>query len=176
MTAACRGRLSWSAPARAMTPETAVNPGFPVSAAAQWQLREGKARQITAKTEAPIVGDGENEGRPERRCKRNSSVHGATPGAGWRIGGDVVGRNRRDGGFGAENESMVSVYGPRRRKSPRCPWKIGGAWGRREGRSIPPKSMPGVEGARFELRWSNSDGNGGSEGKANEPIQTDTRY
>ena len=118
MTAACRGRLSWSAPARAMTPETAVNPGFPVSAAAQWQLREGKARQITAKTEAPIVGDGENEGRPERRCKRNSSVHGATPGAGWRIGGDVVGRNRRDGGFGAENESMVPMYGSRRRTSP----------------------------------------------------------
>ena len=35
----------------------------------------------------------------------------------------------------------------------RCrPWKNGGAWGRREGRSSPPKSMPGVEGSRFALR------------------------
>ena len=60
----------------------------------------------------------------------------------------------------------------------RCrPWKYGGAWGRREGRSSPPKSMPVVEGARFVLRrWSRADGSGGSEGKGNEPIRTDTRY
>ena len=59
----------------------------------------------------------------------------------------------------------------------RCrPWKNGGAWGRREGRSSPPKSMPGVEGSRFALRWSGADGNSGSEGEGNGPIQTDTRY
>ena len=67
-----------------MTPESAVNPGFPVSAAERWQLWEGKARRRlgTAKTEAPMVGDGENEGRPESRSRRNARVHGAIPGAG----------------------------------------------------------------------------------------------
>ena len=54
----------------------------------------------------------------------------------------------------------------------RCrPWKNGGAWGRRAGRSSPPKSVRGVEGARFALRWSGADGNGGSEGEGNEPTQ-----
>ena len=59
----------------------------------------------------------------------------------------------------------------------RCrPWKSGRAWGIREGRSSPPKLMPGVEGSRFALRWSGADGNGASEGEGNGPIQTDTRY
>ena len=31
--------------------------------------------------------------------------------------------------------------------------------------------MPGVEGSRFALRWSGTDGNGGSEGEGNEPIR-----
>ena len=56
------------------------------------------------------------------------------------------------------------------------PWKNGGAWGRREGRSSSPKSMPAVEGSRFALRWSGADGNGGSERERNGSIQTDTRY
>ena len=38
------------------------------------------------KTESP-----KNEGRPERRSRRSASVNGAIPGAGERIGGDVVG-------------------------------------------------------------------------------------
>ena len=66
-----------------------------------------------------MVDDGENEGRPESRSRRSTSVHGAIPEAGWRIGGDLVGRNRPDKGFGAEKESMVSLYGPWRRKSPK---------------------------------------------------------
>ena len=66
-----------------MTPELAVNPGFPVSAAERWQLWERKARRRlgTAKTEAPMVSDGENEGRPEGRFRKNASVHGEIPGA-----------------------------------------------------------------------------------------------
>ena len=60
---------------------------------------------------------------------------------------------------------MVSLYGPRRRRRRRFrPWKNGGAWGKREERSSPPKSMLGVEGSRFALRWSGADGDGGSEG------------
>ena len=55
-----------------------------------------------------MVGDGENEGRPESRSRRSASVHGAIPGAASEIGGDLVGRNRPDEGFGAEKESMVS--------------------------------------------------------------------
>ena len=66
-----------------------------------------------------MVGDGENEGRRKSRSRRSGSVHGAIPGAGWRIGGDIMGRNRPDEGFEAEKESMVSLYGPWRRKSPR---------------------------------------------------------
>ena len=100
-----------------MTPESAVNPAFPVAAVERWQLWEVKARR-RAKTEAPIVGDGENEGRPESRSRRSESAHGTIPGAGHRIGGDLVGRNRPDERFG-EKESMVSLYGPRRRTSPK---------------------------------------------------------
>ena len=165
-----------------MTPESAVNPALPVAAVERWQLWEVKARRRIlgrAKTEAPMVGAGGNEGRPESRSRRSTSVHGAIPGA-ERIGGDLVGRNRPDEGFGAEKESMVSLYeyGPRRRKSPKISsveewWRMG----HEGGRSSPPKSMPGVEGARFALRqWRRADGSGGSEGKGNEPIQTDTRY
>ena len=77
-----------------------------------------------------MVGDGENEGRPESRSRRSASVHGAIPGAGWRIGSDLVGRKRLDECFGAEKESMVSLYGPRRRKSPKASsvegwWRMG---------------------------------------------------
>ena len=47
--------------------------------------------------------------------------------------------------FGAENESMVSLYGPRRRKSPKVSsvkewWRMG-----QEGGEVEP--MPGVEGS-----------------------------
>ena len=66
-----------------------------------------------------MVGDGENEGRPESRSRRSVSVHGAIPGANSRTGGNLVGRNRSDEGFGAEKESMVSLYGRRWRKSPK---------------------------------------------------------
>ena len=93
------------------------------------------------------------------------------------IGGDLVGRNRPDEGLGAKKESMVSLYGPRRRKSPKVSsvdeWRMG----QEGGRSSPPNSMPGVEGAWFALRWwRRADGSGGSDGKGNEPIQADTRY
>ena len=66
-----------------MTPELEVNPGFPASPAERWQLWEAKARRMIrrAKTESPIVVDGENEGRPESRSKRSASVDGAIPGA-----------------------------------------------------------------------------------------------
>ena len=60
-----------------------------------------------------------NEGRPESRSRRSTSVHGAIPGAGKRTGGNLVGRNRLDEGVWAEKESMVSLYGPRRRKWPK---------------------------------------------------------
>ena len=66
-----------------------------------------------------MVGDEENEGRPESRSRRSASVHGTIPGAGYRIGGDLMGRNRPDEGFGAKKESMVSLYGPWRWKSPK---------------------------------------------------------
>ena len=78
----------------------------------------------------------------------------------------------------ASESAMVSLYGPRRRKSPKMSsveewWRMG----HEGGRSSPPKSMPGVEGARFALRrWRRADGSGGSEGKGNEPIQTDMWY
>ena len=90
-----------------------------------------------------------NEGRPESRSRRSTSVHGAIPGAGKQTGGNLVGRNRLDEGVWAEKESMVSLYGPRRRKSPKVSsveewWRMG----QEGGRSRPPKSMHGVEGAR----------------------------
>ena len=66
-----------------------------------------------------MVGDGENEGRPETRSRRDLSVHGAIPGAGYRFDGDLVGRISPDEGLGAKDESMVSLYGPRWRKSPK---------------------------------------------------------
>ena len=42
----------------------------------------------------------------------------------------IVGRNRQYEGFGAEKESMVSLYGPRRRTSPKVSsveewWRMG---------------------------------------------------
>ena len=82
-----------------------------------------------------------------------------------------MGRNRPDEGFGAEKESMVSLYGPWRRTSPKVSsveewWRMG-----QEGEAV-----PGVEDSRFALRWSGADGNGRSEGEGNGPIQTDTRY
>ena len=57
-----------------------------------------------------MVGAGENEGQPESRSKRSASVLGAFLGAGSRTGGDVMGRNRPDGSFGAEKGSEV-CYG-----------------------------------------------------------------
>ena len=63
--------------------------------------------------------------------------------------------------------------GGRRR---RCrPWKNGGEWGRREWRSSLPMSMPGVEGSGFAILLSGAEGNGGSEGEGNGPIQTESR-
>ena len=59
----------------------------------------------------PMVGDGENEGWPESRSRRSASVHGAIHGAGERVGVDLMGRSRLDGGFEAEKGSMVSLYG-----------------------------------------------------------------
>ena len=52
--------------------------------AERWSLWERNARRRlgTAKTEEPMVGDGENEGGPERRSRRNASVYGVIPGAG----------------------------------------------------------------------------------------------
>ena len=67
-----------------------------------------------------MMGDGENEGRSESRSMRSASVHGAIPGAGKRIVDDLVGRNRPDEGFGMWKASMVSLYGPRRRESPKA--------------------------------------------------------
>ena len=87
-------------------------------------------------------------------------------------------RNRPDEGFEADNESMVTLYGPWRRKLPKVSSVKEWWWMEQEGgRSSPPKSMPGVEGAQFALRRRRgADGSGGSEGKGNDPIQTDTRY
>ena len=71
----------------------------------------------------------------------------------------------------------MSLYGPRRRKSPKVSsakewWRMG-----QEGGVVEPtQSMPGVEGSRFALRWSGADGNGGSEGEGNRRIPNDTRY
>ena len=62
-----------------------------------------------------MVGAGENEGRPESRPRRSASVLGAFLGAGSRTGGDVMGRNRPDGGFGAEERSTDFWNGPQRR-------------------------------------------------------------
>ena len=87
-----------------------------------------------------------------------------------------MGRNRLDEGFGAENELIVGLYGPRR-GSPKVSsveewWRMG-----QEAGAVEPTQVdPGVEGARFAFRWSGADGNGGSEGEGNEPTQTDTRY
>ena len=57
------------------------------------------------------------------------------------IGGDLVGRNRPDEGVGAEKESMVSLYGPRRRKSPKVSsveewWRMG-----QEGGAVEPTQV-----------------------------------
>ena len=67
-----------------MTPESVVNP------AVQWRRwsdgSSGKERPGDglgrAKTEAPTMGDGENEEGPESRLGRSASVRGAIPGAG----------------------------------------------------------------------------------------------
>ena len=88
-----------------------------------------------------MVGDGENEGRPESRSRRSASVHGAIPGAASEIIGDLVGRYRPDEGVGAEKESMVSLYGPRRRKSPKVSsveewWRMG-----QEGGAVEPTQV-----------------------------------
>ena len=56
-----------------------------------------------------MVGAGANEGRPERRSRRCASVRDAFLGAGQQTAGDVVGRNRPDGGFGAEKVDGVLV-------------------------------------------------------------------
>ena len=121
-----------------------------------------------------MVGDGENEGRPESRSRRNV---GAIPGAVYRIGGDLVGRIDSTKVLGRGRSRWRPCMARRGGSRRRCrPWKNGGAWGRKEGRSIPPKWMPGVDVSRFALRWSRADGNGESEGEGNEPIQTDTRY
>ena len=95
-----------------------------------------------------MVGDGENEGRRKSRSRRSGSVHGAIPGAGWRIGGDIMGRNRPDEGVGAEKESMVSLYGPRRRKSPKVSsveewWRMG-----QEGGAVEPSQVDARRGRR----------------------------
>ena len=62
----------------------------------------------------------------------------------------------------------MSLNGPWRRKSPKVSsvkewwWMV----------LSPPKSMPGVEGARFALRrWRRADGSGGSEGEGNGSIK-----
>ena len=89
-----------------------------------------------------------------------------------------MGRSRPDEGFGTEKESMVSLCCPWRQKSPKV-WSVKEWWwmGQEGGKVDQPKSMPGVEGARFALRrWRGEDGSGGSEGEGNEPIQIDTRY
>ena len=61
-----------------MTPESAVNPGFTVKAPGRKRPDEGLG---SAKTEAPMVGDGGNEGRPESRSRRIASVYGDIAGA-----------------------------------------------------------------------------------------------
>ena len=66
------------------------------------------------------------------------------------IGGDLVGRNRPDEGFGAEKESMVSLYGPRRRTSQKVSsveewWRMG-----QEGRAVEPTQVDARRG-RFAV-------------------------
>ena len=124
-----------------------------------------------------MVGDGENEGRPESRSRRSASVHGAIPGAASEIGGDLVGRNRPDEAFGTEKESMVSLYGPRRMvahgaggrggraHTSRCPaWKVRGlrfvgggermvVVGRKGRETSPSKQIHGIECSRSLSGW-----------------------
>ena len=93
-----------------------------------------------------MVGDGENEGRPESRSRRSASVHGAIPGAASEIIGDLVCRYRHDEGVGAEKESMASRYGERRRKSPRVSyvevwWRMG-----QEGGAVEPTQVDARRG------------------------------
>ena len=66
------------------------------------------------------------------------------------IGGDLVGRNRPDEGLGAKKESMVSLYGPRRRKSPKV--SSVGEWRRmgQEGGKVQPTPVHARRG-RFAV-------------------------
>ena len=49
-----------------------------------------------------------------------------------------MGRNGPDEGFGAENESLVSLYGPWRRKSPKVPSVKNWWWMEQEGGKVHP--------------------------------------
>ena len=80
-----------------------------------------------------MVGAGENEGWPESRPRRSTSVLGAFLGADWRTGGDVMGRNRPAGGFGAEKGSADCFGMVRNGELPKVFPAKRGAWGRREG-------------------------------------------
>ena len=46
-----------------------------------WKLMV-RRRRGGPENDAPMVGDGENKGRPERRSRTSASVRGAFPGAG----------------------------------------------------------------------------------------------
>lgn len=55
--------------------------------------------------------------------------------------------------------------------------KIWQCMGQGEESSSPPKSMTGMNKSQFALRRGmGAEGNGRSEGRGNEPSQTDTRY
>ena len=79
-------------------------------------------------------GAGENEGRPESRSRRSTSVRGVFLGAGSRTGGDGMGRNRPDVSFGAGKGSTDLFCIIRNGELPNVfSAKRGGAWGRTEG-------------------------------------------
>ena len=157
-----------------MTPKSAVNPAFPVASVERWQLWESleglKRRRQWWAMERTKGGLNTGPGGALVSTARFPELASESAAISW-----------------AEMDP-TKVLG--RRKSRWCPcmdrgggsrrtcrlWRNGGARSRRDGRLSPTKSMPGVEGSRFTLRWSGADGNGGSEGEGNGPIQTDTRY
>ena len=98
-----------------MTPESAVNAAFPVAAVERWQLWEGKARRririkrSRQKTKGGLKAD---PGEASVSTAPFPELASESVAISWV-------ENRPDGGLGAEKESMVSLYGPWRRKSPK---------------------------------------------------------
>ena len=93
-----------------------------------------------------MVGDGENEGRPESRSRRSASVHGAFPELLAKSAAISWAEIDPTKVLGAEKESMVSLYGPRRRKSPEVSsveewWRMG-----QEGGAVEPTQVDARRG------------------------------